>query len=310
MKRILVLISALVLICGCNKIDPGFQNRPSITGEDPYFSQIEYAPIQEQSITIEAPNGFDMITISIPSGNPDFVAANAKKIIGIAANRNYNTLVMDMIDDSAVAAAFLSGRVADQAGSGVRGSKTPVQLNITRLVTLLVTGVEAPPTGTVIRFQIDVVDQAEYRTSQQISVHFTPAPILSWGNKNPSEAIKLEDYLKYSTVRVEAPARIASILLKVSASAPAAFQSWIRDRGDMSEAGYIDLLSPDSTMLRVVDSSAEGTTACSLDFSEVLANLKLYADKETAAGDAEYEFLLKVTDKLGRETWLEMKYKK
>ncbi len=306
MKRCVFLLSALVLLASCGQTDKGFYNKPTIVGEDPYFSQIEYAPASEKSITISALNGVDMITVSLPSGNPDFALAGAKQVIGIAANRTGSTLVLDLIDDTSVAQAFVSGKIVSKAGASVRGSKDPVVLNITRLVTLLAQGQDVASIDAVIRFQIDVVDQSEYRTTQTVSVRFTPGPSFVWNNKTPEKPVALSQADNFKAVKVLAPGKISSILLKVT-SPSAEFNKWLKDRSATNSAGFIDVLSQESSMLKLVSSTVTGSTSCTLDFGEVLSNLKLYAAKD--GGSAQYQFQLVAKDELGRESSLTMLFK-
>ncbi len=303
MKRFFSLLSVLVLAAACGKVGDGFQNKPVITGEDPYFSQLEYAPAKESSITVSALNGIDMVTVSLPSGNPDFITAGARKIIGIAANRNSGKLVLDMIDDASVAQAFVSGKVTAKAGTAIRGSKDPLELNITRLVTLLTSGEDLTNADAVVRFQVDVVDQSEYRTTETVSIRVTPGPSFQWENKNPEAPVSLANYARFKNVRVVAPGRIASILLKVD-SPSADFVKWLKDRSAVNAAGYIDVLSGESSPLKLFTGSPAGQESCVLDFEEILYNLKIYADKGNKA--ATHELLLRVTDELGRESSLKM----
>lgn len=298
MKRFFSLLPVLALIAACGKVDGGFANRPSIVGEDPFFSQIEYAPSQESIITVSALNGVDMITMSLPSGNPDFIMDGARKIIGIAANRNSGTLVLDMIDDSSVAQVFLNGKVSAKAGTSIRGTKDPLEINLTRLVTLLTSGADLSAVNTVVRFQLDVVDQSEYRTTQSMSVRLSPVPSFQWDNKTPSTPVPLASYERFKNVRILAPAKIAAILLKVN-SPSADFNKWLKDRSAVNAAGYIDVLSRESAMLKLYTGSPAGAESCVLDFGEILSNLKLYADKEGST--ATHEFRLTAVDELGRE---------
>jgi len=300
MKRLFVFLSALALVVGCNK-DAAFSTRPSITGEDGALSQIEYAPGQAQNIVLTAANGMDMLTVSLPSGNPDFIIAGAKKIIGTAANRTGGTMVMDAIDDNTVAKAFLSGKVTTKAGASLRGSKESLKLNVTNLVTLLIAGQDISTVNTIVRLQVDVMDQAEYRTTQTVSVRITPGPTVVWVNNEKSEAITLEQAANYKNVKVEAPGKIKGITLKLTSSSTD-FTKWVKERGATDASGNIDLLSADSALLKVVASTVAGSEGCTLDFTEMFANLKLYAK----AGGS-HTFVITVTDQLGRTGSLAMK---
>lgn len=319
MKKVLFLAAAALTFFACGKGNESNPDKPSVKWQDgAYQDTREYSATMDAVLSITVPGGVDLLTITLPaapSGNPDYVPVLARPHIGVSANRG-SAPVFDLIDDAKAAQDLLAAKVVNKAGSGLRGTKTEITVNLLQLFNLLTENQEVENNDNV-QFVIKAADASGNEVSKTAKIHYTAKPSFSWANNTPASVLELSEYAKYSEVKVEAPGKIATVMLKLNTES-AALVSWldgkrVKTLGTKDAQGYytIDLLNDElaPSKLKIVDTSVKGKTSATLNFTELLENMETEISAE-ASSQGKVNFLkVIVSDELEKENELEMKFR-
>ena len=304
MKRILLfsalLASALVSSCNPNT-DPEL---PSVSwASNPKFAQMELAPEADGNISINAPGGFESITLTLGLGTYNLVA---NPYISTSANKGSGTKapILDIIDD-AESAKFLNG-LGMASGTGLRG-KTLTTLDLVAIIEKLLVGQEIS-NNTSFTIDITILDKNANSITKSARFHFTSAPSFSWDGNKGFEIVDItkDDFNAYK-VKISAPGKVDKLNIILDSSADAELIKKIQNRttGGMLT---IDLVNDEKVASEFKNwfptgSNVTGKSDVTLDFS-------FMKDWRSDLGPSTNVFTIYVQDANKKSATTQVKFKK
>ena len=300
MKRLALFVFAAVLLAGCKQ--PIDLESPSIEwASNPSFAQQELGTGLDGTVTLTAPGKIESVSLTLGLGNYSLLA---NQYISISSNKSTSGKlpVFDVIDDSSVS-SYLN-KLGMTAGTGLRG-KTVGTLDIVALMENLLNG-QVIENNSNFSVELKLTDQGGKSVSKTAKFHYTAAPEISWtGNTNFDIVDLTNSGSKPSKVRINAAGKIEGLTVTLEYGGAPELATYVQNR--TSDRGLvIDLINDEG----VADAfkfptakSIQGKTEAVLDFS-FMYDLAYDLSASTSV------FTVKATDKNGKSTSAQLKFKK
>ena len=303
MKRTLMIVAALAALFATSCKKPVNPDLPAINwASNPNFAQQELAPGLDGAIAVSAPGKIDMLTITLGLGD---YAILANPYIGVSSNKGSGSKspVFDVVDDSTVA-SFLQG-MGMSAGSSLRG-KTLANLDLVEILETLIKG-QPVANNTSFTMKLDMKDQAGNTKSATAKFHFTSAPEFVWDNNPGFAIVDLNEAQIPVKIRVTAPGKIDKFTITLENGADSKLIEYIKNRTTGGKT-VIDLIGDETVVSSFkkyfpAGDALAGKTEALLDFSFMY-------DQKYDMGASTNVFTLSVTDRNGKNTVTQVKFKK
>ena len=297
----IVAAVAALFATSCKK--PVNPDLPTINwASNPNFAQQELAPGLDGAISVSAPGKIDVLTITLGLGD---YAILANPYIGVSANKGSGSKspVLDVVDDPTVA-SFLQS-LGMSAGSSLRG-KTLANLDLVEILETLIKG-QIVANNTSFTMKIDMKDQAGNTKNATAKFHFTSAPSFVWDNNANFATVDLNEAQIPVKIRVTAPGKIDKFTITLENGADSKLVEYIKNRTTGGKT-VIDLIGDETVVSSFkkyfpAGDALAGKTEALLDFSFMY-------DQKYDMGASTNVFTLSVTDKNGKNTVTQVKFKK
>ena len=304
MKRTLMIVAAVAALFATSCKKPVNPDLPTINwASNPGFAQQELAPGLDGAIAVSAPGKIDMLTITLGLGD---YAILANPYIGVSSNKGSGSKtspVFDVVDDSTVA-SFLQS-LGMSAGSSLMG-KTLTNLDLVKILETLIKG-QPVANNTSFTMKIDLKDQAGNAKTATAKFHFTSAPSFVWDNNASFAIVDLNEAQTPAKIKLSAPGKVDKFTITLENGADSKLVDYIKNRTTGGKT-VIDLIG-DATVASSfkkyfpAGDAIAGKTEALLDFSFMY-------DLKYDMGASTNVFTLSVTDKNGKNTVTQVKFKK
>lgn len=300
MKKILFLGASLLTVCAilssCRKepkVDP---NKPSIAWEENSgFATIEIIDGMKAPITVTAPQGLDVLTLTA-NAVPTALLATANNLIGTSANKGDKPL-FDLIDDAGLAATV--GKLGFPTGTSLRGRTTGVSFDLARLVNGIIGGNEIlVKNNDSFEFEIRVRDTAGNEMKKTARFHNTSAPELK---AEPAELDLVNDGACSVTVKAEGKIKDLTLTFETPS---AGIRSFIAKRCSSTATNpVVDLVGDEKAVTAFADlglptGSKVTGKELKLDFSKLLSQLKMEVEQNASST---HKITVAATDENGKK---------
>lgn len=305
MKKILICGAALLALCAATvsckkqeKIDP---TMPSVVWEENSgFSTVEIVDGFSAPITVTAPQGLDVLTIT-GQVIPTSLLATANNLIGTSANKGTKP-VFDLIDDAGLAKSIAA--LGFPTGASQRGKSTALKFDLAKLVsTIIGDNAVLVQNNDNFEFEIRVRDVDGNETRKTARFHNTSAPELT---VEPAEVELNSTSSVGAKVKVKAEGKLKGLSLTVKSSSNG-IRSFISKRSSAAATGtadqVVDLVSDEKAVssfgaLGLPTGDKVSGKELELDLTKLLDQLKVEVEQTATSA---HTLTVTATDENGKK---------